>query len=454
MLLGSILVGMPVGSFYSWSVFIDPIQRARPDFSSSTSVHANSVVISALSISCAATGKILGYKYGLKQVSAVGAVVSALGLVMCGLSVLYGIEWMLLAGGGLNGLGMGAPYVCFIKAFKTTFHDFPGFAAGWVMFASSAGSFVFVWVSHALLDHFKRAYPSSEITAPAVTFFILGGILLLMQFTGSFLLVETPTVKKNGDSEPNGDESGAEIDESDSKSDRLEAPLIAGEANSKEAKRTARPVLSSTRDVLSSIQFWLVMFVFFSNLFPVLGVLTIFASYVQSRFPGTTSTMAANSLAIINVVGTAWRLLVGFISKHVGRFELFVIALILQTALFATLAFTIDQSDMTLSLFTGIVCVCKICYGSGFTLINLLIDEVFGKANGTQVYGLVIFGLMAASLASPNIASVWYKKSDSADATFDNEEIRPYFIISFAVTTSGVLSLLLLRCMSRNRLRG
>ena len=60
-MVGSVLVGMPVGSFYSWSVFIDPLRVGRPHFSPTVSVHANSVVIAALSIACAVAGKILSH---------------------------------------------------------------------------------------------------------------------------------------------------------------------------------------------------------------------------------------------------------------------------------------------------------------------------------------------------------------------------------------------------------
>eukprot|EP00940_MAST-03C_sp_MAST-3C-sp2_P001221 g1221.t1 len=182
-LIGSICVGMPVGSFYSWSVFIDPIRDARPDFSRSASVHANSVVISALSIACALTGKILGKKcVSLRIVSAIGGAASAAGLFVCATSLKSGAEWLLFAGAFLNGFGMGMTYVCFIKSFKQQWCHAPGFAAGWVMMVSSAGSFVFVWICHALLHAFNQD--------PSKTFMALAVILFVMQCPGSFLLLD------------------------------------------------------------------------------------------------------------------------------------------------------------------------------------------------------------------------------------------------------------------------
>lgn len=430
---------MPVGSFYSWSVFIDPIRRARPNFSSSSSVHTNALVIAALSVSCAATGKLLGYdRFGVRSISAIGAIISVIGLTMCGTSIACDVEALLFLGGLFNGFGMGMCYVSFIKNFKTSFHDFPGFAAGWVMFASSGGSFVFVWICHELLDRFDRKFADSAVLAPAATFFVLAAILFVMQFFGSFLLIDTKAVEKEKE---NQDTNVDQNDFLEDKIDSLDDPLV-------NDRHHLEITLLSTTDLLSSIPFWLVLFVFFANLFPVLGVLSIFASYVQSRFQSS-STAAANALAIINVVGTLFRLVVGALSEHVGRFRLFGCSLLVQTALLALLYRTIDDSGMNLVRFTAIISVCKMAYGSGFTLVNLLIDDVFGKADGTQVYGFVIFGLMAASLTSPNIVVVWYhhhEDNEDRDGAVDDGDIKFYFLVSFVVTAIGSLALLALRC--------
>lgn len=108
-MVGSVMVGMPVGSFYSWSVFIDPIRLARPNFSPTASVHANSIVIAALAIACSVAGKILdnGGRFGVRALSAAGSLVSAVGVGLCGIGVLYNMEWLLYVGGFLNGFGMG-----------------------------------------------------------------------------------------------------------------------------------------------------------------------------------------------------------------------------------------------------------------------------------------------------------------------------------------------------------
>jgi hypothetical protein len=139
--------------------------------------------------------------------SAAGSLVGALGLALCGVGILVDTEWLLYVGGLLNGFGMGTTYVCFIKAFKTVWAFTPGFAAGWVMMISSAGSFVFVWICQALLDYFASASSGGgggggatpgDPSPPAYTFLILAAILMGMQFVGSFLLLPPPPPPPSG----------------------------------------------------------------------------------------------------------------------------------------------------------------------------------------------------------------------------------------------------------------
>ena len=243
-----------------------------------------------------------------------------------------------------------------------------GFAAGWVMMVSSAGSFVFVWICQALLQ--SLAQTQTAVMAPALTFFILGGILLVLQFFGSFLLVPPPTVGGGGD--PKELERPI-LDEED----KVEAPPALNTAGGGDDDDDGKAVMT-TLAVFKSIQFWLVMLVFFANLFPVLGILSILASYLQNRFPGTSAGEAANILALVNVIGTVMRLLVGFLTSCVSSFVLFTIALGVQTALFVLLFFEVSAPALTLWEFAAVCIVAKVCYGSGFTLVNLLVDQVFG----------------------------------------------------------------------------
>ena len=85
-LLSGALAGVPVGSIYTWSIFIDPLKRARPDWGEA-GAHATSVVITALAVSSAISGRIAGTAVDIKLLCVWGALLSGFGFITAGLSV-------------------------------------------------------------------------------------------------------------------------------------------------------------------------------------------------------------------------------------------------------------------------------------------------------------------------------------------------------------------------------
>eukprot|EP00756_Hemistasia_phaeocysticola_P001302 Hpha_TRINITY_DN10916_c0_g3::TRINITY_DN10916_c0_g3_i1::g.26774::m.26774/K08177/oxlT; MFS transporter, OFA family, oxalate/formate antiporter len=427
-LIASVFVGMPVGSFYSWSVFIDPVTAARPNFSLASTVHANSIVICALGFACAISGKIIGRQISVRKLSAAGAVVSGAGLALCGGAIWWNIEVLMYGGAFFNGFGMGGCYVAFIKAVKTAWAHRAGFAAGWVMMISSSGSFFFTWICQALLDHFSKK--DKPLVGPTVSYLIFGGLLFVMQFFGSFLLWPTPP-----------DVQEPPLESPPRASDAEEA---AGDASSSESAPVVSPKAEpmTTKALLQVNQFWLVMYIFFANLFPMIGILSVLAAYLHHQYPAdTSSNSAANYLSLINAVGAVMRLFVGLVADKVGARRLFTLVLITQTGLLVLLYCVIRS--ITLGPLVVLLCFLKICFGSGFTLVNLLVGNIFGAENGTQVYGLVILSLSAASVTAPNLIVLWWKQA--SDGTITGKDIRPFIAIGIGVVASGFFAILLLR---------
>ena len=189
-------------------------------------------------------------------------------------SLYFNVEALMYIGAGLNGGGLGSIYVCNIKTFKQAWSHLPGFAAGWMMFICSAGSFAFVWIANALL----------EAVTPAITFTIVGGIVFLLQCSGSVLFA--PTKKKAEDKPP------------------AAAELTDDEMDAKPAQSQGKQM--SIKGLFTSLQFWLVIFALFASIFPMLGILSILVPHLEARF-GTSSTEAANLMALVNVVGMSCR---------------------------------------------------------------------------------------------------------------------------------------------------
>ena len=67
------------------------------------------------------------------------------------------------------------------------------------------------------------------------------------------------------------------------------------------------------------------------------------------------------------------------------------------------------------------------------SLINLYSTDMYGKKNGAQVYGLLIFGLVFAALVGPNMIA-------SKRSFF-----KAYCYISSGITGSGFILLQFLR---------
>lgn len=87
-LVAAALTGIPVGSIYAWSVYVDPIRRAKPDPDwEDAGAHATSVVICALALSCAISGRVADRSVSISLLCSWGACLSGLGFILGGLSI-------------------------------------------------------------------------------------------------------------------------------------------------------------------------------------------------------------------------------------------------------------------------------------------------------------------------------------------------------------------------------
>eukprot|EP00658_Telonema_sp_P-2_P037844 TRINITY_DN27208_c0_g1_i2.p1 TRINITY_DN27208_c0_g1~~TRINITY_DN27208_c0_g1_i2.p1 ORF type:complete len:134 (+),score=48.55 TRINITY_DN27208_c0_g1_i2:98-499(+) len=73
-------------SIYAWSVYVDPINAARDDWTHAGE-HATSVVIAALAISCAVSGRVVGGAVSIQLLCLWGGLLAGLGFAVGGLAV-------------------------------------------------------------------------------------------------------------------------------------------------------------------------------------------------------------------------------------------------------------------------------------------------------------------------------------------------------------------------------
>lgn len=399
-LLAGVLVGTPVGSFYSWSVLNDPIYAARPNWGDNAAAHALSALLAAFGLSCSISGKIAGVKISNKVLSLIGSLIAGGAAVLCGYSIVLDLVVLFYIGAVFVGFGFGMGYVAFIRDIMNWWKLWPGFASGMCMMLSSAGSFIFVWILFGLLNLFED---SDDLTIAPSKCLIWYGL-----FTGSSQAIGSLLMGPQSNIVPSSSASITSVP--------LAAPL-------------------STLRILTSVQFWMLFWMFFANLTPMLGILSIFANFLPDKFPSFSSATAANYLAALNIVGTIMRLFVGLAQSTFGTRPLFAFAAFLQCVIYAILPSILATGNVT--FFIALLFPAKIAYGASFPLINIFAGETFGTENRAQVYGLLIFGLVAAALVGPTIISI-----DDSTTLFNT-----FCCISAILTGLGFLCVLSVRPM-------
>eukprot|EP01084_Bolivina_argentea_P256647 432165_1 len=403
-LLSGFFVGLPVGSFYSLSVLVKPVNDARSNWPTDSVAHGLSILLALFGLSCTLSGKVAGIKISVRLLSFLGSVIASTGIIFAGIGVQVNFVALLYIGLGINGFGFGLSYVTWIKATKMWWYESKRFASGWVMMVSSSGSFFFAWILTGLYHSFNNDKKHTQLYAVYWTFYTFGLIVFTAQCIGSFVLILPPKKQKRINI-PSKD--GNTIDEKLIASTAgTDTTIDTKESNTNNSlNSTSQHKILTTKEIFESYQFWSLLFLFFANLMPMLGVLSIFAAYIEDEY-NTSLTMAANYLAMINIIGTVCRLFVGYAADRTGTKILFSIALIVQCILFAfvpLLALGTYGINKSLALFVVLLVMTKICYGASFTLINLYSMDMYGKKNGAQVYGLLIFGLVFAALVGPNM---------------------------------------------------
>ena len=198
------------------------------------------------------------------------------------------------------------------------------------MAITSSGSFVFAWLNHNLIEHLKVDPALTDLDhsrGPAYALIYTGLAVFGAQLVGALLLSIRPN--------PNA-------------------------ANS---SSSAPSRLMNTAQIFKSWQFWCLLMIWFANLTPMLGILSVLADLLHDtdRFDQPSGT-SANLLALVNATGVGFRLVVGILVARVGVHRFFTVALASQVVTFAIMPIVaINERDVW--LFILLLCLSKMCYG-------------------------------------------------------------------------------------------
>jgi OFA family oxalate/formate antiporter-like MFS transporter len=365
---GAILIQLCLGSVYSWSIFVNPLQN---EFGFS---NLETQVVFAVSLATFGIVMIFAGKWqdssGPKIVASVAAVVRGVGYVVAALS---GGSFLLivLGYGVIGGSALGLAYVAPIAAGVKWFPDKKGLITGLSVAGFGGGAWIFAFVSENLIGSIGLLN----------TFFVLGGIFVVCILAGAQLLSNPPAGWK-----PDGWEPG-----------------------SAENKKTEDFEWS---DLFRTSQFYLLWFMFLAGAIAglmVIGNLKPFG--VDSGLSVAIAGAAVGVLALFNAGGrVAW----GAISDAIGMNRSLALMFALQGAMMLFLI-NMGSTELTLAIASAWL---GFNFGGNFALFPAITAEYFGTKNLGINYAMVFTSYGVAGIIGPILGGAVRDATGSFEIAF------------------------------------
>jgi OFA family oxalate/formate antiporter-like MFS transporter len=160
------------------------------------------------------------------------------------------------------------------------------------------------------------------------------------------------------------------------------------------------------REALRDRRFWLISFIFFSNITVGIGLLALASPIAQHEFQFSASD-AALLVSVLSLVNAAGRLSWASLSDWIGRTRTYRWLFVVEALAFLTLLLSDNQL-----LFTVALLFIVSCYGGGFSSLPALIATKFGEKHIAEIHGATLLNWSLAGFAGPLIvASLPYKTS-------------------------------------------
>ena len=381
---GAVVMQMCLGSVYAWSVFKKPLMASHGWSEFETQL---TFMISIGMIGLAAAfGGILVDKKGPRFVATIGGILFGVGTLVAGYASQSGNVYLMYLGFGLiAGLGNGFGYVTPIATLIRWFPDKRGLVTGLAVMGFGAGAFFIGKLAPGMIGSFSLDAEVPDAQGVAITFYILGGIFLVL-VTASAQLYKNP---------PAG-------------------WLPTGFVQS--SKTTSAADSFDLAQALRKPQWWMLWGMLFLNVSAGLGLLSQLSPMAQnvvSKRDGTTdiALLAAAGgmiLAIASIFNGLGRLFWAAVSDKIGRKAVFAIMFLSQGVLYVLLP---EIANVT--LFTVIACYLLACYGGGFATMPAFAADSFGPGHIGRVYGTMLTAWGAAGVAGPMIFAIEALKGKS-----------------------------------------
>jgi MFS family permease len=376
--VAAVLVQICIGSVYAWSTFNRPVNAFFPApaadswmawFKAPYITFSAALVLLGLS---AAFGGPWVERRGPRVAAAAAACFFGAGLVIGGLGLRIGQEWLVFVGMGIiGGIGCGLGYIAPVSTLVKWFPDRRGMATGMAIMGFGGGAF---------LAGYLNAYLIEQIGV-ANTLFALGAIYFVVMNIGAIIIRRPAPGWKPAAWVP-----------------RTMTNQVPSEA-------------SLTRNgAVRTYQFWLLWGMLFLNVTAGIGILAQASPMMQDMF-GKTALEAAAVVSIISLFNAGGRFFWASLSDYIGRRMTYFVFFALGVVLFVIIPRLGAAGEWI--LFQIALYIVFTMYGGGFSTIPAFLADMFGPNNAGAIHGAILTAWSAAAVVGPVIIT---RLSDSAKA--------------------------------------
>ncbi|MEG1002525.1 L-lactate MFS transporter [Clostridium sp.] len=351
-LIGTIITQLGLGTFYSWSLFNQPLVNKFGWGLNKVSL-TFSIASFALSFSTLFSGK-LQEKFGIKRVVGCCGIVLGTGLILT--AKVHSLISLYIFAGVMLGAADGIAYMISLSNCIKWFPEKKGLISGISVGAYGTGSLIFKYIDSAFLR-------SSGVS---IAFEYWGILAMILIFVGGMLLKDAPL-------DP--------IVNSDSK-DKVDNNF-------------------TVKEMLRTKQAYLLFIAFFSACMGGLYLIGIVKD-IGVNLVHLDVQAAANSVAMVAIFNTVGRIILGGLSDKIGAlrvigFNFIVTAISVTVLLFVPLNFEI---------FFACVAGIAFCFGGNITIFPSLVGDFFGLKNHSKNYGVIYQGFGIGALSGSVIANI------------------------------------------------
>ena len=353
---GALLMNLPLGALYAWSIFVLPLEKEFGWTRTQTS-WVFTIAVFVFGISFILAGRLQDRK-GPFWVSVAGSVLFSLGWILA--TYTRNLTYLYLTMGGILGLGSGFGYATPIPVLSKWFPDRRGLAVGLAVAGYGGGSFIISLIGKPMLTAFGWRD----------TFLYLGLGYFVATMIGAFILRNPPAGYKPAGWEP--------------------APAT--------AKVSASRHEYTPGEVVRTPAFYYMWIAY--ALATGAGLMLISQLVPFGRQQLKIVETAANLAIAVGAVGNAsGRIFSGWLSDAIGRLQ----TLRLMVGI-SILAFLVLPHIGGVAALYAMVFVVYYCYGTQLSVYASTTGDFFGTKNLGVNYGLVFSAWGVAGVIGPIIA--------------------------------------------------